>query len=73
MKLPHIVVTNDDGIHAPGLRALVAALENIATVTIIAPSRERSASAQSITLRQPIYCDQIGEREYRSTERPRTR
>ena len=62
--MPHIVVTNDDGIHAPGLRALVGALQTIATVTIIAPSREQSATAQSITLRQPIFCDQIAEREY---------
>ena len=62
--MPHIVVTNDDGIHAPGLRALVSALEDMATVTVVAPSHERSASAQSLTLRQPIYCDQIAEREY---------
>jgi 5'-nucleotidase len=62
--MPHIVVTNDDGIHAPGLRALVAALLDISTVTVVAPSHERSASAQSLTLRQPIYCDQIAEREY---------
>jgi 5'/3'-nucleotidase len=61
---PHIVVTNDDGIQAPGLRALVEALQSIATVTIVAPSRERSAAAQSLTLRQPIYCDQIADREY---------
>jgi 5'-nucleotidase len=64
MKTPHIVVTNDDGIHAPGLRALVAALRDIALVTVIAPLRERSATSQSITLRQPIYVDQIAEREY---------
>jgi len=62
--MPHIVVTNDDGIHAPGLRALVDALKDTATVTIVAPSTERSAAAQSLTLRQPIYCDQIAEREY---------
>src|ERR1700735_3425522 len=62
--MPHIVVTNDDGIHALGLRALVDTLKEIATVTVIAPSHERSASAQSLTLRQPIYCDQIAEREY---------
>lgn len=62
--MPNILVTNDDGIHSPGLRALVGALEDFATVTIVAPSHERSAAAQSLTLRQPIYCDQIGEREY---------
>ena len=61
---PHILITNDDGIHAPGLRALAQALREIATVTIVAPSQERSAAAQSLTLRQPIYCEEIGEREY---------
>ena len=60
----HILVTNDDGIRAPGLRALAEALQNLATVTIVAPSHERSAAAQSLTLRQPIYCDQLSEREY---------
>jgi 5'-nucleotidase len=61
---PHILITNDDGIHAPGLRALVKELSEIGTVTVVAPSQERSASAQSLTLRQPIYCEQIAEREY---------
>ena len=62
--MAHIVITNDDGIHAPGLRALVDALLPDATLTVIAPSHERSAAAQSLTLRQPIYCDQIAPNEY---------
>jgi len=62
--MPHIVVTNDDGIHAPGLRALVTAMQEIGTGTVVAPNQERSASAQSLTLRQPIYCDQIADNEY---------
>jgi 5'/3'-nucleotidase len=62
--MPNILVTNDDGIHAPGLRALAGAVSDVGTVTIVAPSHERSASAQSLTLRQPIYYDQIAEREY---------
>ncbi len=62
--MPHILITNDDGIHAPGLRALVDALKGEAEVTVIAPSHERSASAQSLTLRQPIYMDQIAPNEY---------
>jgi 5'-nucleotidase len=61
---PHILVTNDDGIHAPGLRALAKELSEIGTVTVVAPSQERSATAQSLTLRQPIYCEQITEREF---------
>lgn len=62
--MPHILITNDDGIHAPGLRALVDALKADATLTVIAPSHERSAAAQSLTLRQPIYCDQVAENEF---------
>jgi 5'-nucleotidase len=62
--MPHILVTNDDGIAAPGLRALVRALSDLGTVSVVAPSHERSAAAQSLTLRQPIYCDQIAEREW---------
>jgi len=62
--MPNILITNDDGIHAAGLRALVEGLKGLGTITVVAPSRERSAAAQSLTLRQPIYCDQIAEREY---------
>jgi 5'-nucleotidase len=62
--MSHILVTNDDGIQAPGLRALVDALKATAQLTVVAPALERSAAAQSLTLRQPIYCDQISESEY---------
>src|SRR2546427_7869900 len=62
--MPHILLTNDDGYQAGGLRALAAALEGFATVSIVAPSREQSGTAQSLTLRQPIVCNKIGEREW---------
>jgi 5'-nucleotidase len=62
--MPNILVTNDDGIAAPGLRALAKSLAHIGTVTIVAPAHERSAAAQSLTLRQPIFCEQIAEREW---------
>ena len=51
---PHILLTNDDGYSAEGLRVLAEELEDFATVSIVAPSTERSGSAQSLTLRQPI-------------------
>ena len=64
--MPNILITNDDGINAPG--AAGAGEEGLARAWddhgCMAPSRERSAAAQSLTLRQPIYCDQIAEREY---------
>lgn len=62
--MPHILITNDDGIHAAGLRALVEAVADLGTVSVVAPSNERSASAQSLTLRQPICVEQIAEREW---------
>jgi 5'-nucleotidase len=62
--MPHILLTNDDGYQAEGLRALAAALEGLATVSIVAPSREQSGTAQSLTLRQPIVCHAIEEREW---------
>lgn len=48
------LVTNDDGIFAPGLLALVDVLQHFGKVYVIAPDKERSAISQSITLRQPI-------------------
>ena len=62
--MKHILLTNDDGIHAEGLRVLAAAFEGFATVSIVAPSREQSGTAQSLTLRQPIICHPAGEREW---------
>src|SRR5260370_2917871 len=62
--MPHILLTNDDGYEAEGLRALAAGLEGFATVSIVAPSREQSVTAQSLTLRQPIVCNKIAGREW---------
>ena len=62
--MPEILITNDDGIDAPGLRALVDAVKALGSVSVVAPNQERSASAQSLTLRRPIYCEQVAEREW---------
>src|SRR5947208_13660617 len=62
--MPHILLTNDDGYQAEGLRALAAALDGFATVSIVAPSREQSGTANALTLRQPIVCNKIAEREW---------
>lgn len=49
-----ILLSNDDGYQAPGLGALAKALSDIAQVTVIAPSTNRSCASSSLTLRQPI-------------------
>src|SRR5512142_3377922 len=50
-----ILLTNDDGVHAPGLAAIRAALKDLGEVTIVAPDSERSSTGQAITLHHPIY------------------
>ncbi len=54
MDKPTIILTNDDGIHAPGLKHLWKALEAIADLYIFAPSSEQSGVGASVTLHQPI-------------------
>lgn len=49
-----ILLTNDDGIQAAGLRALVNALSGAHDVAVVAPDRERSAVGHAITLHQPL-------------------
>lgn len=49
-----ILVTNDDGIAAPGLRALVSALSAIGEIIVYAPEREQSCSGHAITLHKPL-------------------
>jgi 5'-nucleotidase len=52
----HILLVNDDGIHAPGIRALSdACVARGHRVTVCAPHTERSASSHRITLSEPIY------------------
>jgi len=53
-KPMNILLTNDDGIHAPGLWALYERLARNHQVAVIAPDRERSAIGHAITLHQPL-------------------
>jgi len=62
--MPTILLTNDDGIAAPGLRALRAALEGLGDIYVAAPDMERSASAQSITLLDPVFYAETAKNEW---------
>jgi len=53
--LRHILLTNDDGIDAPGLAALRRALEPLGTVLTLAPDGNRSAIARGITIGRPLH------------------
>jgi 5'-nucleotidase len=54
---PRILLTNDDGIGAPGLYALYLALKEFGKITVVAPSVERSAVGHAITLSDPLRVD----------------
>lgn len=54
-----IVLTNDDGIYAEGLRTLLRRLDKEHEVFVFAPDRERSATGHAITLHHPLRADQV--------------
>jgi len=54
-----ILLTNDDGIFAPGLAALYKELINIGQVTVVAPSDSRSGASHSITFTEPLVCNKV--------------
>jgi 5'-nucleotidase len=54
-----ILVTNDDGVRAPGLEALVGALRDHVDLTVVAPAENQSAVSQAITIAAPIYVDRV--------------
>jgi 5'-nucleotidase len=54
-----ILITNDDGVRAPGILAVAQALKPLGEITIAAPSENQSGKGHSITIGDPIYVDQV--------------
>ncbi|MBO5245037.1 MAG: 5'/3'-nucleotidase SurE, partial [Selenomonadales bacterium] len=54
-----ILLSNDDGIMAPGIRALANALREVGEVFVVAPDGERSAASHSITVHDPLRVDAV--------------
>jgi 5'-nucleotidase len=57
--MPNILVTNDDGVSAPGLFALVQSLRKLGTVSVLAPDRNWSASGHVKTLHRPLRVKEV--------------
>jgi 5'-nucleotidase len=55
----NILLTNDDGIYAPGLRALRKELQKLGNVTVVAPATEQSATGHSVTLLTPLLVTEV--------------
>jgi 5'-nucleotidase len=58
-----ILLTNDDGIYAPGLRALRPELRNLGEVIVVAPATEQSAVGHSVTLTTPLVVQEVLDEE----------
>jgi len=54
-----ILLTNDDGVYAPGLRAMRKELQKLGDVTVVAPAGEQSAVGHSITLLTPLITQEV--------------
>jgi 5'-nucleotidase len=62
--MTRILVTNDDGVHSEGLKALADALRPLGEVVIVAPTQEASAIGHALTLRRPLRLDRVVENVY---------
>ena len=58
-RRPLILVTNDDGISAPGIRTLISAMNEIGDVVVVAPDSPQSAMGHAITINSTLHCNSI--------------
>nr|WP_320011532.1 5'/3'-nucleotidase SurE [uncultured Desulfobulbus sp.] len=59
MEQPLILVTNDDGVYAPGVRALHEAVSPLGKAIIVAPDRDNSAVSHSLTMNRPLKVTEL--------------
>ena len=59
MSLPLILITNDDGVNAPGLRHLIKLMNTIGKVVVVAPDGPQSAQSHAITINKPFRCNKV--------------
>lgn len=64
MAKPRILITNDDGIHADGIKALEAALMPLGEVFVVAPEAEMSGASHSLTLARPLRIRRIDDHHW---------
>jgi 5'-nucleotidase len=64
IKLKSILLTNDDGVHAPGLQHLLESSRKLGLATVIAPEHDSSAASHSLTMNRPLRARKIEEHVY---------
>ena len=60
-KVPTILISNDDGFHAPGMRAMRQALEGLGRLIVCCPDSEQSATSHALTLHRPLRIAKVEE------------
>ncbi|HLT53479.1 MAG TPA: 5'/3'-nucleotidase SurE [Flavobacteriaceae bacterium] len=58
-KRPLILVTNDDGVTAPGIKALIAAMKPLGDVVVVAPDSPQSGMGHAITINSTLYAEKV--------------
>ncbi len=58
-KKPLILVTNDDGVTAPGIRTLISVMKEIGEVVVVAPDSPQSATGHAITINNTLTVNKI--------------
>lgn len=58
-KKPLILVTNDDGITAPGIRALISVMKELGEVVVVAPDSPQSGTGHAITVNNTLYINKV--------------
>lgn len=64
MSIKHIMLTNDDGVHAPGLKMLFQQSLDLGKTVIVAPEHDNSAASHSLTMSRPLRVREIAENIY---------
>jgi 5'-nucleotidase len=59
MNKPLILVTNDDGIDAPGIRALIQVMNELGEVYVVAPNKAQSGMGHAVTINSTLYLDEV--------------
>lgn len=59
MQKPLILVCNDDGIHAPGIRKLIKLILPLGEVYVVAPDKPQSGMGHAVTINSPIYAEEV--------------
>lgn len=61
-KKPLILITNDDGITAPGIRNLIEVMQEIGDIVVVAPDKPQSATGHSITINNTLYLNEVSDK-----------